>query len=444
MTIIESLQDLLKTNPYFSAGFGLLGVGAGLGVARQALLRSLYFARRRMMITMEVSSKDANYGRVLAWLTQQRTISGNHYSLQSSSKSISHGRSTTSLDGKENSADGALLLPSPGIHYLRWRHRWIRVDREREKGFVPDLATGMPFETITISTIGRSKAIFLEMLEEAKQLAAEREQGKLQLYTAFAGDWRPFGAPRRRRPLSSVILAKGIAESILSDVRNFLASSQWYTDRGIPYRRGYLLHGPPGGGKSSFVHALASELGYGICVLNLSEGFMSDDRLNQLLNCIPENTILLLEDIDAAQSNRSASTMSSSTEKVSRQPGGITLSGLLNALDGVAAAEERLIFMTTNHIDRLDAALIRPGRVDVKKEIGMASGEQAARMFAHFYPDLSRGDGGLAERFGEVVGEAAGRGHRISPADIQGHFILYKQSPMEALRTIENLLLESL
>ena len=69
---------------------------------------------------------------------------------------------------------------------------------------------------------------------------------------------------------------------------------------GIPYRRGYLLHGPPGCGKSSFITALAGELGFSICVLNLSERGLSDDRLHHLLAVAPTESIILLEDVDAA------------------------------------------------------------------------------------------------------------------------------------------------
>ena len=77
--------------------------------------------------------------------------------------------------------------------------------------------------------------------------------------------------------------ADGVAESILADVRRFLSSAPWYLSRGIPYRRGYLLHGPPGCGKSSFVMALAGELKYNICVLNVADPHMTDDRLQYLL-----------------------------------------------------------------------------------------------------------------------------------------------------------------
>jgi ATP-dependent Zn protease len=73
---------------------------------------------------------------------------------------------------------------------------------------------------------------------------------------------------------------------------------------GIPYRRGYLLHGPPGSGKSSFIQALAGSLGYDICLLNLSERGLADDKLNHLLTNAPERSFVLIEDVDAAFNKR--------------------------------------------------------------------------------------------------------------------------------------------
>ena len=70
---------------------------------------------------------------------------------------------------------------------------------------------------------------------------------------------------------------------------------------GIPYRRGYLLHGPPGSGKSSFIQALAGSLNYDICLLNLSERGLADDKLIHLLSNTPERSFVLIEDVDAAR-----------------------------------------------------------------------------------------------------------------------------------------------
>lgn len=73
---------------------------------------------------------------------------------------------------------------------------------------------------------------------------------------------------------------------------------------GIPYRRGYLLHGPPGSGKSSFIQALAGELNYDLCLLNLSERGLQDDKLIHLLSNAPERSFVLIEDVDAAFNKR--------------------------------------------------------------------------------------------------------------------------------------------
>jgi chaperone BCS1 len=138
----------------------------------------------------------------------------------------------------------------------------------------------------------------------------------------LVNEWRLFGHPRRKRPLNSVILDKGIMENLINDVDHFLSRPNWYIDRGIPYRRGYLLYGPPGSGKTSAITALAGFicsnfvdiiikcfliLGHfdlSISTLNLSQGTMTDDRLQQLLSNAPEESIILLEDIDAATVGR--------------------------------------------------------------------------------------------------------------------------------------------
>ena len=135
---------------------------------------------------------------------------------------------------------------------------------------------------------------------------------------------------------------------------------------------------------------------------------------------IPERSILLLEDIDAAFKNN----------RTSEQANFVTFSGLLNALDGVASSEERVVFMTTNHIERLDPALIRPGRVDVKYYLGFASQSQMSKMFVQFYS----GEYSLAQKFSSTLSKA-----KISPAQIQGHFIKHKNSAQEAVNFAHSL-----
>ena len=220
-------------------------------------------------------------------------------------------------------------------------------------------------------------------------------------------EWRVV-ASRPKRPLSSIILDAGIKEKILDDAKDFLDSKKWYTERGIPFRRGYLLvslsqnhknspryltyamqYGAPGTGKTSIIHSLAGELGLDVYIITLSRSGLDDNVLQQLISNLPEKCIALMEDIDAAlhhSLNRESDKPEEKATTENKEEGAkITLSGLLNALDGVGAQEGRLLFATTNRYDALDHALRRPGRMDVHVEFKLASQYQAGELFKRFY-----------------------------------------------------------
>ncbi len=115
---------------------------------------------------------------------------------------------------------------------MNFRGNWIRVERSREKSVV-DLSSGSPWETVTLTTVGRDRQIFVDLLNEAKDLALQKEEGCTVIYTSSGGDWRRFGFPRKRRPLHSVVLDEGQTQRILIDAKEFLLSGKWYTERGI-------------------------------------------------------------------------------------------------------------------------------------------------------------------------------------------------------------------
>jgi chaperone BCS1 len=104
------------------------------------------------------------------------------------------------------------------------------------------------------------------------------------------------------RSLSSVILDESVKQRLLQDIRDYQQPStqNWYSNRGIPYRRGYLLHGPPGTGKSSFSFAVAGYFLLDIYILNLNTANMSKGKLESLFSRLPAECIVLLEDIDSA------------------------------------------------------------------------------------------------------------------------------------------------
>ncbi|KAF8918497.1 hypothetical protein BGZ58_004849 [Dissophora ornata] len=178
------------------------------------------------------------------------------------------------------------------------------------------------------------------------------------------------------RPLDTIVMDPKLKRYIVDDAKEFFASESWYSERGLPFRRGLLLYGSPGTGKTSFIHALAGELGLNIYVVNLSSKNLSDDTLSELVSDTPSRCLLLIEDVDAAFIQRESKDAAT----------GITFSGLLNSVDGVSAQEGRMLCMTTNHLDRLDEALIRPGRVDVRARFGKATQSQAKELFIKFFP----------------------------------------------------------
>ncbi|XP_005991818.1 mitochondrial chaperone BCS1 [Latimeria chalumnae] len=408
----------LKDNPYFGAGFGLVGVGTALAVARKGAQFGMVAFRRHCMITLEVPSRDKSYQWLLSWISHHAKRT-QHLSVETSYLQHESGRISTKFD----------FVPSPGNHFIWYKQKWIRIERNREKQMI-DLHTGTPWETVTFTAFGTDRQIYFNILQEARELALKQQEGKTVMYTAMGAEWRQFGFPRRRRPLSSVVLDHGLTDKIVQDVKDFISNPKWYTDRGIPYRRGYLLYGPPGCGKSSFITALAGELEFSICLMSLSDRSLTDDRLNHLLSVAPQQSIILLEDVDAAFVSRD---LAKENPTMYEGMGRLTFSGLLNALDGVASTEARIVFMTTNYIDRLDPALIRPGRVDLKQYVGHCSCWQLAQMFLRFFPDQPVT---MAEEFAE---RAQATSDRISAAQVQGHFMLYKLDPAGAIQNVNSL-----
>jgi chaperone BCS1 len=198
------------------------------------------------------------------------------------------------------------------------------------------------------------------------------------------------------RVLDSVVLQPDEKENLVEDIKSFRASRQRYARLGIPYHRGYLLYGPPGTGKTSLVSALAAHFGLSVYVINLSD--FSDRSLMTAVNQVPANSVLLFEDIDCAKSGKAREVAASAnnnngtqtqTEKETTPSNGVTLSGLLNVLDGFYAPANVLFVMTTNHIEVLDDALLRPGRIDYRLYLGKATDRQKIQLYRRFFPEAS-------------------------------------------------------
>jgi chaperone BCS1 len=277
------------------------------------------------------------------------------------------------------------------------------------------------------------------------------------------------------RSISTVILNESKKKELLKDIEDFLdeKTRRWYSNRGIPYRRGYLLYGPPGTGKSSLSLSVAGHFGLDIYILNLST--ITEGRLRDLFSKLPSRCIILLEDIDAVSPKRLGDTETKDSHQIvagspseQNKPvsGLVSLSALLNVIDGVGSQEGRVLVMTTNHVTRLDDALIRPGRVDRKFELGLADKKMTADLFCIvFMPmegdipppgkapsdalvrlvedrkvdEAARSQGEEVKRVERLAEEFAGwvPELKFSPAEILSFLLEYRQSPGEAIDNVE-------
>jgi mitochondrial chaperone BCS1 len=307
--------------------------------------------------------------------------------------------------GEDTTVSRVELEPGLGPHLFRLRGRWFLLSREEQQ----DREHSSRRSRLHLRTLGRSRrpleALVGEVIEHGIRTMREED---LVRVNDEGGSWRMLEAGQARR-LESVVLPGDERARVLGDMQRFLASKEWYASRGIPYRRGYLFFGPPGSGKTSLARSLSHELGLTLFVLDLSSSRTSDQQLFSLLSQVPPRSMVLVEDVDRTHlmATRSA------TAEVDRPAGGtgVTLSGLLNAVDGPTSSEGRVLVFTTNNPGSLDQALLRPGRVDYRLEFRAADRGQAHDLFLRFFP----GETAAAEAFG-----AALDGRTLTMADLQG------------------------
>ncbi|KAJ6561206.1 P-loop containing nucleoside triphosphate hydrolase protein [Mycena vulgaris] len=395
-----ALQDTLK----------LVVIGGTVETARRASVSAWNGFVDSFFLTAHFSEEDYPYDWyvLMHWLSKQPAW-GRSREFEITTRSVGRNGLTQSTTGdleeeEEDDDDDSLVhgrrkrkvafMPSvDSVHSIYYRGHWLKITRTKR---YPDYGHG---SALKISVVARNNDILKKLVLEAKREYEKDAEHRVHIFLADTtyGCWRWNGA-RQKRPMSSIVLQPGVKDMLLADCKDFLCSEEWYAERGIPFRRGYLLHGVPGSGKTSLIHSLAGELGLDIYVVSLSSKGMSDNTLTTLMGHVPSRCILLLEDLDAAftrsvsrdatSTGAPTSTTSSTTQTTTAESDGSTLSlsGLLNSLDGVAAAEGRLLFATTNHIERLDPALSRPGRMDVWVNFTHATKWQAEGIFKCFFP----------------------------------------------------------
>ena len=486
-----------------SALFVLVAVAGAMGYAGSAAWR---VTRQFCTCSVTINSNDKLYEQVMYWLSTQN--------MSSTSRSL---RATTTKDRTETggnrrgrqqetsnfyfaeieSSTPPEYTPAYGWHRLWYKGSLIVLYREQQRNQVVDLtgwgSSPNDKEYLQLRCFGWSTKPLKKLLMECKRVEAELHRSTTTVRRSAQGQHAQWvrAITRPSRSTDTVFMDEQVKQSLMDDVKEYLDSSTpiFYARRGIPYRRGYLFHGPPGTGKTSLSFALAGTFGFELFTVSLKEPFMSEHKLTQLFSSLPSRCIVLLEDVDTAglekreeskeEENRKTEDDESAEENKkqkgksgirirneTRQYGnttvstpaaeGVTLSGLLNAIDGVASQEGRILVLTTNDPEALDKALIRPGRIDQQVYFGHASRYQIRQIFYQMFarddpkdsansaapeanekgPDVNVGVGNypsdqleaMAEEFADILPETT-----FSPAEIQGYLLIRRKSPKNAI-----------
>lgn len=372
--MLELFKRILTGQNQFASGGLLLMIIGGLSVYLRALPMKLWgWIVDQTTMSITIKDDDAAFVWVKEWFLDQQFL-----------KRIRRLDVDTTLQGRH-----VALIPAPGNHWFWRAGRPFRVDLYRSEE--TNAMRPRRHEYLQFQTVGRAQGVLWHFVNEIVE-CHRKNSSRSYLFVYDDGWSRVSGYVPRT--LSSVILKGSEKERLLQDIRKFKSSRQRYRDLGVPYHRGYLFYGPPGTGKTSLVSALAQEFAMSIYAINLAH--FNDRSLVSAMNDVDQNSVILFEDIDCMKSGDARSNPDPSPrESQPKGPGakedrsGVTLSGLLNALDGFSAPDNVLFIMTSNQIEALDPALLRPGRIDYRLYLGPATGDQKVELYRRFFPQAS-------------------------------------------------------
>jgi hypothetical protein len=211
------------------------------------------------------------------------------------------------------------------------------------------------FEYMTIRT--DSPQVFHHFYRESDNFLENNECDETKLHVFVMskyGEWMRYNKIPSRT-LDTVYFDEKLKQKFRADIMDFLKKEKEYDEFGIPYKKNYLLTGIPGSGKTSIIKAMCKEIGYNLCIFSINHDVDNNTALAAFRD-IPPKSVLLFEDIDCLFEKRTSTTENKSS---------FTFSNLLNLLDGVFFRKGLISFITTNHPENLDHALLRQGRTDM-------------------------------------------------------------------------------
>lgn len=415
--IIPFIQDKVMVNTVFGAAFWLTFLGS---IAYQLKAVPVWLWDKftyYIIYTCYIEETDDLYYMFESWLSKYYTEK--YRNVEASIKEKRELGGEMSKVVSMNDAPNKKINIPPLFYRQFSSHFWIfynavplKIFKGREKLEGARNLRSVYLNHFTIKGF-RAKKIVDNILQEVTKKYAEDKVTKegVEVNIRDYDSWQPLFR-LKSRPMDSVILSPKIKECAINTIDHFINARDWFQKRGIPYKLGILLYGSPGNGKTTFIKALATKYNKSIYFLNLQG--CTNNQFETVFRQVGDNSILVIEDIDSAFKNKR-------DIKDNKDKDQVTFTTLLNCIDGIISKEGSITIFTTNHINKLDPALIRPGRVDLKMKFPDPSINEVRTYFKKF--------------FGKELNMRKLK-HRYSMAKLQEIFIKYRNEPDKARRTL--------
>lgn len=371
MNLFEQYNEISKGNPI--AGLILVPIVAAIVTAIVFYLKNVpkliwMFIQRNTIVTLTMNNTGYD-GNEVAYEMFDRWFS--------KSKHIKHSRNffllRTYFSAREHKYDHYRVGIGNGLHFFMFMGRlyWF------VKSDLPSSGSERQKEQIVVRTFGLSGDCFKEMIQFFNNRKIDKS--KVDIHSYQVGNGWNAASSVRYKDLSKLCIDNNKLYSILNSIENFTNHRDDYLEKGLTHKISFLFHGPAGTGKTSLAKALAGYFTRDIYILDLSR--MTNAALASALREVEPGSIVLIEDVDqAGNAVKDRTKRNESGHEIvmslSEEMGGLTMSGVLNALDGVVSLDNIILMFTSNHPELLDPAIRRKSRIDHEVLIDYMGGTQ--------------------------------------------------------------------